>query len=92
VADVLLARETDDKSLVVLLVSGAIFALTAIFWLTGRKSSELRGRDFVEVRERLIKMFFGACVWSPPEGSSALAHWCVGEDAVVLAAGQVFSW
>jgi hypothetical protein len=55
-----LVRETDDKSLVVLLVSGAIFALTAIFGLTGRKSSELRGRDFVEVRERLIKMFFGA--------------------------------
>jgi hypothetical protein len=39
VAGILLARETDDKSLVLLLVSGPIFALTAIFWATNGYAS-----------------------------------------------------
>jgi len=43
---------------------GSILDLAARLWLTGQKSSErggqaLRGREFVEVRERLVAMFFG---------------------------------
>ncbi|MBA3262038.1 MAG: hypothetical protein H0T69_06150, partial [Thermoleophilaceae bacterium] len=41
-----------------------IYDLAGQLWLTGQKSSErgrqgLRGREFVEVRERLLAMFFG---------------------------------
>ena len=41
---------------------GSVYDLAGALWLTGqsRGAGQLRGRAFLEVRERLAAMFFGA--------------------------------
>jgi len=39
---------------------GSVYDLAALLWLSGQSSNApLRGRQFIEVRQRLLVMFFG---------------------------------